>query len=246
MGPFPGGSWAGWVELKESRSADNESRYPEHTWQRAWNRLCSECIITVRVILIFITHLAFRELPGKMTWRPVGKEDIAQESSQGWVSSSMDRLYVSSKCRWGGCSVAGIQVRVERAGAESPLAPIYSVQGSFLPVGRLLKPWEHEREAGWGAWIGDREYRIALTMPVSLDSPLCPLGVVACKEGALSSNCIWLVPPGWGPDSPPVAVTHPSVINTPRKVSCILPAQFHVCGGEKEQGPLPPYLLTGG
>lgn len=65
------------------------------------------------------------------------RTDIAQERSPGQLRSYVDRTHVSDMCRWGGCSVAGIQVTVERAGAESPLTPIYSGQGGFLPEGEV-------------------------------------------------------------------------------------------------------------
>ena len=141
------------------------------------------------------------------------------------------------------CSVAGIQVGVERAGPESPLGPIHSVQGGFLAEGRFRRPlggWEESRQGnvGVGLRIQDRSHKASLS-----SFPPDPLGTVACEEGALSSDCIWLLPPGWGPDGLSVATTHPSVINTLRKVSCILPAQFHVCGGEKEQGLLTSLLV---
>lgn len=46
-----------------------------------------------------------------------------------------------------------------------------------------------------------------------------------------------------GPRRPIMAAPHPSVINTLREVSCILPAQFRVC---RERGSRGPSLLTAG
>lgn len=52
--------------------------------------------------------------------------DVAQESSPSQASSYVGRTHVRDMCRWGGFLVAEIQVRVERAGAESQLTPVYS------------------------------------------------------------------------------------------------------------------------
>lgn len=150
--------------------------------------------------------------------------DVAQESSPGQMRSYMDGTHVRDLCCWGGCSVAGIQGTVEWAGAQSLLTALYSGQGGFLPGRRFLRPSGRWKRKRLGVWIWDAEYRIALMMPVALP---CPLGGVACEEGALSGDCIWLLAPGWGPDSPSVAATHPSVINTQK---CFLhPASSFSC-----------------
>lgn len=99
-----------------------------------------------------------------MTWRSAEKKDVAQESSQGQVRSYWDRMHVRDVCGCSGCSVAGIQVMVERAGLESPRAPVYAVQGGFMPEGRFQRPlggWERSRQGNMdvGLTIQDHSHK---------------------------------------------------------------------------------------
>jgi len=67
-----------------------------------------------------------------------------------------------------------------------------------------------------------------------LQTPPLPPGAGPVRRGF----CTQFSPPGWGPDrqrSIPLAATHASVINTLRKVSCILPAQLHVHAEGRER-----------
>lgn len=164
--------------------------------------------------------------------------DVAQESSPSQASSYVGRTHVRDMCRWGGFLVAEIQVRVERAGAESQLTPVYSVQGGFLPGGKFLTPlagWERSSPGNMDMGLG--------TQDCSHNSscsrcPPCPVGAAACEERALSGDCIWFLPPGWGPDSPSVAC-HPSLCDQYSEKGFLHPASSVSCvwGGEGAGAP---------
>lgn len=152
------------------------------------------------------------------------RTDVAQESSPGQASSYVGRTHVRDMCRWGGFLVAEIQVRVERAGAESQLTPVYSVQGGFLPGGKFLRPL-----AGWER-----------SSPGNVDMGL---GTQDCSHNSSCSRrppcyCIWLLPPGWGPDSPSVAC-HPSLCDQYSEKGFLHPAGSVscVCVGEGAGAP---------
>lgn len=139
------------MELEEARSADSEGH-------GARNMLGAEpgteYILQVLLLLfrlsVFNTYLVVRELPVcddtdvgiKRKTRRVKPSVISRQETLG-------RMHVRDTCRRGGCSMVGFQVRVERAGPESPPPLICSRREDFL-IGKpgSLALLEDERETG--------------------------------------------------------------------------------------------------